>query len=114
MRRLLTRLRPTTTTRRPVASDSSIDLLQAVHVRGEGGEEDAPAARLEDAVQTAAHAALRAGRAGVLDVGRVGEQQQHAARAVLGEGLDVGPAAVDRRVVDLEVAGVDDDAAAAW
>ena len=40
MRMLLTRLRPTTTTRRPVASRQLDHLLQAMHVRGEGREED--------------------------------------------------------------------------
>ena len=52
-----------------------------------------------------------AGRvAGAIDVGRVLQQGQHAALAVLGKGVQVEGLAVQRRKVDLEVAGVDDDA----
>ena len=48
--------------------------------------------------------------AGVLDVGRVGQEQQHAVVAELGERREVRRATVERRLVDLEVAGVDDRA----
>ena len=52
-----------------------------------------------------------AGRvAGALHVGRVLQQRQHAALAVLGKGVQVERLVVERRQVDLEVAGVDHDA----
>ena len=52
-----------------------------------------------------------AGRvAGALHVGRVLQQGQHAALAVLGKGVQVEGLVVERREIDLEVAGVDDDA----
>ena len=45
-----------------------------------------------------------------VDVGAVGEQRQHALRAELGKPVQVEMLAVDWRLVDLEVAGVDDHA----
>ena len=48
--------------------------------------------------------------AGPLGVRRVAEQQVDAAVAELGEPADVGAQAVDRRVVELPVAGVEDAA----
>ena len=45
------------------------------------------------------------GEALAIDVGAVGEQRQHALRAELGEAVQVEVLAVDRRLVDLEVAG---------
>ena len=56
---------------------------------------------------------LGAGEAAAIDVGAVGEQRQHALGAELGEAVQVEVLAVDRRLVDLEVAGVDDHADAA-
>ena len=50
---------------------------------------------------------LRTGEALAIDVGAVGEQRQHALGAELGEAVQVEVLAVDRRLVDLEVAGVD-------
>ena len=54
--------------------------------------------------------ALGGGRARGLGVGGVGQQRQHALLAELGERVDVGDAPVDRRVVELVVAGEDDGA----
>ena len=48
---------------------------------------------------------------GALGVRRVPEQEVDPARAELGEPADIGSQAVDRRVVDLVVAGVEDAAA---
>ncbi len=45
-----------------------------------------------------------------IDVGAVGEEREHALGAELGEAVQVEVLAVDRRLVDLEVAGVDDRA----
>src|SRR5439155_404162 len=46
---------------------------------------------------------------GVLRASRVREQADHALGAELGEDREIGQLAVDRRVVELEVASVDDD-----
>ena len=53
---------------------------------------------------------LRAREALAIDVGAVGKQRQHAARAELREAVQVEVLAVDRRLIDLEVARVDDRA----
>ena len=53
---------------------------------------------------------LRAGEALAIDVGAVGKQREHALRAQLREAMQVEVLAVDRRLIDLEVAGVDDRA----
>ena len=49
---------------------------------------------------------LRAGEPAPLDVGAVGEQHQHAGGAELREAVEIDVLAVERRLVDLEVAGV--------
>ena len=46
-----------------------------------------------------------------IGVGAVGEQREHARGAELGEAMQVEVLAVERRLIDLEVAGVDDHAA---
>jgi hypothetical protein len=43
----------------------------------------------------------------VLDVGRIGHQQDHPRLAELGNAAQVGQAVVEGRLVELEVAGVD-------
>ncbi len=42
-----------------------------------------------------------------IDVGAVGEQHQHAGGAELREPVEIDVLAVERRLIDLEVAGVD-------
>ena len=80
-------------------------LLHAVDVRGEA-RDDHPALGLgEDLVEGLADGALRGGGARRLGVGGVAEQGEHAAIAEPGEGVDVGDASVDRRVVEAVVAG---------
>ena len=56
------------------------------------------------------HGALALRIAGPVGVGGVGEQQQDAALAVIGEGVEVEELVVGGGGVDLEIAGVDDDA----
>src|SRR5437879_7218712 len=86
------------------------DLRHAVDVRREGRDED-PAGRLpEDRLQLRTDAALRRRHARLLDVGRVREQEQHALGAEFPEPDEVGQPSVERRLVDLEVTGVDDGA----
>ena len=72
--------------------------------------EHAAAARRDDLAEGLADDALGAREAGPLGVRRVAEQQVDAAVAELGELADVGAQPVDRRVVELPVAGVEDAA----
>ena len=86
------------------------DLLQAVHVGGEGGDDDALLAALEQGVKRVAHAALATGVAWALHVGGVGQQSQHPLLPQCAESGQVDHAPLDGGGVDLEVAGVDDGA----
>ena len=91
------------------AVDADVDrLLHAVHVRRERGDED-PALRLGKIWRNASPTTRSdCVTPGPLGVRRVAEQQVDAAVAELREPADVGALAVDRRVVELVVAGVDD------
>ena len=87
-------------------------LLDAVDVAGESPH-DHPATLLaaDRLAQHVAHLALRSGRPGVVRVGRVGQQQPHA--RVAGQRADAGQCGappVHGREVELEVAGVQDQA----
>ena len=84
-------------------------LLDAIHVRGEGGDDDALVAAVEEGVKAVPHAALALGEAGALHVGGVTEHQQDALLAQLSQPRQVGHAAGDGGGVDLKVAGVDAD-----
>ena len=86
------------------------DLLDAVDVAGEAGHHDpAPGPGHEDPAHGEPDRALRGREAGLLGVGRVGQEQPDPLGR--GQGTDagqVGPAAVDRLEVELEVARVQD------
>ena len=75
-----------------------------------------PVGAREDLLERVDDLALRAGEAAAIDVRAVGEQREHALGAELGEAVQVEVLAVDRRLVDLEVAGVHDArrAACGW
>ncbi len=83
-------------------------LLHPVHVRREGDDEDPPAPQRDQRAEGLADEALRAGHPGPLGVRRVAEEQIDALVAELGESADVGLQAVDGRVIQLPVAGVED------
>ena len=83
------------------------DGLDAVHVGGEGGDDDALVAVAELLVQVPGDGVLAGGDAGALDVGGVGKQRQNALLAQLAEPCQIGHA-VGGAGVDLEVAGEDD------
>ena len=89
----------------PVQVGDGDRLLDAVDVRGEAGDDHAALGLGEDPVEGVADGALRGGRARSLGVGRVAEQREDALLAEPGEGVHVGDAAVDRRVVEAVVAG---------
>ena len=95
----------------PVQVGDLDGLLHAMDVRGEAGEDHASLGLGEDLVEGLADDALGGGGARLLGVRGVGEQGEHALLAELSEGVHVGDAAVDRRVVELVVAGEDDRAA---
>ena len=87
------------------------DLLDAMEVAGEAGRDDALTALLgEQGAQHRTDAGLGRRVTRFLGVGRVGQQQADA--LVGGDGSDageVGATSVDRREIELEVAGVEDD-----
>ena len=82
----------------------------AVDGRREAGEEELLLGLREDLVEARADGALGGRVAGAVDVGGVLQQAEDALLAEFGEGVEVEGVAVGRGEVDLEVAGVDDDA----
>ena len=86
------------------------DLLDAVQVGGEAGHPDPAGSSVHGAEERRPHLRLGQRGPGTVGVGGVGEEQPH---ALASQGLDarqVGAPSVERRLVDLEVAGVVDDA----
>ena len=102
--------RPTIATLRPNCDGDVDRLLHPVDVRCERGDEDAARAQRDQRAERLADEPLRAGHARPLGVRRVAEQQVDALVAELREPADVGLEPVDRRVVELPVAGVEDAA----
>ena len=80
-------------------------LLDPVDVGGEAGHDDAARAAREDLEQGRADARLRRGDAGAVGVGRVAAEAEQALAPELGEPRDVRGNSVDRRLVELVVAG---------
>jgi hypothetical protein len=97
---------------RPAGLDGDLgDLLHPVDVGGEAGGDDPLLAVLpEQLPQHDTDRRLRRRVAGLLGVGRVGQEESHAAAADLADEGKVRHAAVDRVLVELEVAGVQDRA----
>ena len=86
------------------------DVLDPVEVRGEEPDQDPPSGPRDEALQRLGHHPLGRGLALDLGIGRVAQEAQHlAVRQRLQPG-QVGGAGVERRVVQLEVTGVDDGA----
>ena len=87
------------------------DELHAVDVGREGRNNDPLMLRLlEELVEALGDRHLGGGEAGALGVGRIGQQRKHALAAQLAEPREVDDVADDRRIVDFEVARLDDDA----
>ena len=76
----------------------------------EAAEEELLFGAREDLIEARLHGPLAGCVTGALDVGRILQQGEHAALAVLGEGMQVKGLAVGGRKIDFEVAGMDDDA----
>ena len=84
--------------------------VDAVDGTREAGDEEAALGVGEDFVELAADGAL-AGRVSLaLDVGGILKEREHALFAVFGEGVQIEELVVGGRGIDLEIAGVNDDA----
>ncbi len=90
------------------------NLLQPVNGGAEAGNHQPPLGAIENVFQPRPHGALAFGVAGTIHVGRIRHQQQHAALAVLGQGVQIEQLVVGGRRIHFEIAGVNDDARAAW
>ena len=100
--------RPTTATLRPCSTATSIACCMRWMFDANEATRMRPRAQRDDLPERLADEPLRARHAGALGVRRVAEHQVDAAVAELGEPADVGLEPVDRRVVELPVAGVED------
>ena len=98
----------------PVLGGQIQNLLQAVNGGAEAGDHQPARGADEQILQARTHRALALGVAGPVHVGRIGHQQQHAALAVIGQRVQVEELVVGGRGIDFEIAGVNDDARAAW
>ena len=85
-------------------------MLDAMDGGGEAGEEEALLGGSEDVVEAGDDGLFAGGEAGAVDVGGVLEEAEDALLAEVGEGLEVEGMAVGGGEIDLEVAGVEDDA----
>src|SRR5580692_3598091 len=92
------------------ASGDVDDLLDAVNRGSKTGKNDTARSGAAELFDARDNGALGRSEAGALDVGGVAEKGQDAFGAVAGEGVEVEGGAVDRSLVDLEVASVNDDA----
>lgn len=82
------------------------DLLDAVHMAGEAGDDDPARRGAHHLLDRRVQLTLGGRESGNFGVGGVGEEQVHALLAEAGEGAQVGDAIVERELVHLEVAGV--------
>ena len=83
------------------------DGLDPVHVGGEGGDDDPPVAAADETVQALCHLDLRGGISLPLHVGGVAQQGQNALVAQGAKPGKICDPAVQRRGIDLEIAGHD-------
>ena len=101
----------------PDERDLAIELRREIHedlhpvdAGREGGDDQLAGRAREDFLERVNHLALGSGEAAPIDVRAVGEQREHALAAELREAMHVEVLAVERCLVDLEIAGVHDDA----
>ena len=80
--------------------------LQSIDACGEGRDDDLAGRAAEHFFKTFDHVALGAGKAAAIRVRAVGEKREHAGRAELGEPMQIERLSVERRLIDLEIAGV--------
>ncbi len=84
--------------------------LHAIDARRKGRDDQAAVRRREDLFEGVDDVDLRSGEAAAIDVGAIRKEREHASRAELREARDVEMLAVERRLVDLEIARVDNHA----
>ena len=84
--------------------------LHAIDAGRKGRDHETAVRRREDLLERVDDVDLRAREAAPVDVRAVGKEREHAGGAELREARDIEMLAVERRLVDLEIAGVDDDA----
>ncbi len=84
--------------------------LHAVDAGRKRRDHQAPRRARENFLERLDHLRFRPGETAAVDVRAVGKEAEHAGGSELREPVDVEMLAVDRRLVDLEVAGVHDDA----
>jgi hypothetical protein len=94
----------------PVRGSRVYDLLDAVDVGGEAGDDDAALAAEEELLELGPDDRLARRVARAIGICRVAAQQQQPLAPQLGEARDVRRDAVDRRLVELVVAGDQDRA----
>ena len=84
--------------------------LDAVNRRAEAGDHQAPLGAVEDLFHARTHGAFGFGVARPVGIGGIRQQQQHAALAVFGQGVQIEQLVIGGRGIHFEIAGVDDDA----
>jgi len=84
--------------------------LHPVDARRERRDDQLARGAREDLLERFDDLELGPGEAAAIDVRAVGKQREHAGGAELREAVHVEVLAVDRRLIDLEIARVDDDA----
>ena len=84
------------------------DQLDAVDGGTEAGDHHPALGAVENLFHARADGALALGEAGAVGIGGIGEQQQDAALAVFGEGVEIEQLVIGGRGVHLEIAGVND------
>ena len=94
----------------PHAARDIDHLLNAVHRAREARDDNFFGRRAEKLFEAHHHRALGGREAGALDVGAVAEEREHALLPVARERVQVERFAIDGSRIDLEIAGVDDDA----
>ena len=82
------------------------DLLHAVHIGGEACHDDSPVGAADQPVQRRAHLAFGWPDAGHLRIGRIAQEQVHTCVAQPGHAGQVGGTAVQRLLIELDVAGL--------
>ena len=92
----------------PVQGSHVDDLLDPVHMAGEGRHDDAPVGPQEDAVEHRLNVALAGNEAWDLGIGAVDHQQIHALVTDASKAVQIGDPSVERKLIHLEVAGVQD------
>src|SRR5688572_26481551 len=86
------------------------DDLHPVEARRERRDDDLAFGAREDLLERVLDVGFRSGIAAAIDVGAVAEHRQHAFRSELREPVQIECLAVDRSLIDLEVAGVEQHA----